>query len=226
MVQKLAKCPFSYLPGKNSFEVIKGREWKINCFGLVKTSNLNISHFLLAKHVREMYFNECSKCGHYYFSSFWRSNFLHVTDHPREKLPPGRFYGVVISFALWSTQKLGTGTMLKWIHQKKVFLFYNCFVVKTSNVVIFTLTLNRVKLKCVPHVQRARFWHATVNSSVTTSIVFLRNRCLCTCLNVVCILIHANAPYLVTKINKLWNHLSSEYRREDPRVKWNKRSCY
>lgn len=134
--------------------------------------------------------------------------------------------GGFISLALWSTQKLGTGTMLKWIHQKKVFLFYACFVVKTSNVAIFTLTLNRVELKCVLHVQHARFWHATVNSFVTTSIVFLRNRYLCTCLNVVCIPIHANAPYLVTKINKLWNHLSSEYRREDPRVNWNKRSCY
>ena len=133
MVQKLAKCPFTYLPGKNSLEVIKGREWKINCFGHVKTSNLNISHFLMAKHVREMYFNKCGKCRHDYFSCFWRSNFLHVTDHPREKLPPGRFYGVVISFALWSTQKLGTGAILKWIHQKKVFLFYACFVVKRGN---------------------------------------------------------------------------------------------
>ena len=67
--------------------------------GLVKTSNLNISHFLSAKHVKEMYFDECGKCGHDYFSSFWRSNFLHVIDHPREKLPSGRFYGVAMKAA-------------------------------------------------------------------------------------------------------------------------------
>ena len=88
---KLVKCPLTDLPGKNSLEVIKGREWKISCFGLVRTSNLKISHFRLA----EMYLNTCCKCGHFYFSSFRRSNFLHVTDHPRKKLPPGRFYGVV-----------------------------------------------------------------------------------------------------------------------------------
>lgn len=36
VVQKLAKCPFTYLPGKNSLEVIKGREWKIYYLGSSK----------------------------------------------------------------------------------------------------------------------------------------------------------------------------------------------